>query len=106
MLQAVPVDLPVRDDTDDDLLGTSQDRAEELSAPFRRHLLRVVQQPERPHLVVAQTAVVEQDAGHHQRPRQRAATGLVRAGDEPRAQLAVVPKELLAGAQRHGRENS
>src|SRR6185503_13630126 len=51
---------------------------------------------------VAQAAVVEQDARDDQRACEAAATRFVRAGDEARAELAVEPEELLAGAQRHG----
>jgi hypothetical protein len=35
--------------------------------------------------MVAQASVVQQDARDDERPRQRAAAGLVGAGDEPRA---------------------
>src|SRR5262249_47219883 len=61
---------------------------------------------ERPGLVVAQGPVVEQHACHDQWPCQAAAAGLVRARDEARAELAVEPQQLLAGAERHGREDS
>jgi len=40
---------------------------------------------QRPHAVVTQTSVVQQHARDDERPGQRAAAGLVGAGDEPRA---------------------
>ena len=102
-MEAVPVDLAVRNHKDDDLLSARDHRAEQRLPAVGRDLLRVVQQCERAHLVVAQAAVVEQHAGDDEWPREAAATGLVRAGHEACAELAVEPQELLAGAERHGR---
>jgi hypothetical protein len=53
--------------------------------------------------VVAEAAVVEQDAGHDEWPSETAPTGLVGARHETCAELAIEPQELLAGAERHGR---
>jgi hypothetical protein len=64
------VDLPVWNHPDNDLLRAPQHGVEELLAPLRRALLRVVEESERPHLVVTETAVVEQDARDHQRARE------------------------------------
>ena len=89
--------VAVRDHAHDDLLGAAEHGVEELLAPLRRALLRVVQERERPHLVVAQTAVVEQDARDDERAGETAPSGLVGARDEPRAELPVELQELLAG---------
>ena len=102
-MQAVAVDLPVRDHAHDDLLSAAEDGAEQRLTPLRGHLLGVVQQSERAYLVVAQAAVVQQDPRYDEWPGKRAAPGLVRAGDEPRAEPAVEPQESLAGTERHGR---
>src|SRR5581483_5560386 len=82
-------------------LGAPDDRVEQLLAALVRALLRVVEEGERPDTVVPKAAVVEQDAGDDERARERAAPCLVRAGDEPRTELAVEPEELLAGALVH-----
>ena len=47
--------------------------------------------------MVAQRAVVEQDARDDERAGERAAPRLVRAGDEARAEAAIEAQELLAG---------
>ena len=80
-MQAVAVDRAVRDHPHDHLLGAAHDSVEELFAALRRALLRVVEEPERPDLVVAQTAVVQQHSGDDQRPRQTASPRLVSARD-------------------------
>jgi len=49
------------------------------------------------YLVLAQRAVVEQHARDDERPGERPAARLVRAGDEPRPELAVEREELAAG---------
>src|SRR5204863_1941190 len=105
-VQAVPVDLARRDNADDHLLRTSDHGTEELLALRGRALLRVVQERERPDAVVAQTLVVEQHARDDERPRERPATRLVRAGDEPRTELPVELEEPLPGPASHGREHS
>src|SRR5207253_10212182 len=69
-------------------------------------LLRVVQAGERAHLVVTELGVVEQDAGHEQRPGERPPPRLVGAGDEARPELAVELEQLPSGASRHGSEHS
>ena len=78
---------------------------EELLAPLLRALLRVVEIRERPHLVLAERAVVEQDACDDERSRERAAPRLVDAGHEPRPELPVESQEPLAGPL-HPREDS
>src|SRR4051794_18869712 len=105
-MEAVPVDLPVRDHADDDLLGARDHGAEQRLPALGRDLLRVVQQRERAHLVVAQAAVVEQHAGHDEWPRQTAATRLVRPGHEACAELAVEPQELLPELSATAAEDS
>jgi hypothetical protein len=68
------------------------------------HLLRVVEERERPDRVVAQTLVVEEDARGDERPGQAAAAGLVRARDEADAETAVEGEQLAARPAdgRHG----
>ncbi len=105
-MEAVPVDLPVRDDPDDHLLGAGDHGMEELLAALGCALLRVVQVAERPHLVVAETAVVQEDARNDQRAGKAAAPGLVGAGNKARAELSVEPEELLSGPHRHGGEDT
>ena len=105
-MQSDAVDLAVRDDADDDLLGAADHCVEERFPPLRRALLRIVEVSERTYLVVSETAVVEEHAGDDERPREAAATRLVGPGHEARAELAVEPQELRAGAGRHAREDS
>jgi hypothetical protein len=84
-MQPVRVDLAGRDRSYRNLRATRQDSPKQLLAPGGRELFRVVQQSQRPHAMVAQTSVVQKDARDDERPCQRAAPGLVGAGDEPRA---------------------
>jgi hypothetical protein len=51
--------------------------------------------------MLLEARVVEEHAGDDERPCERAATGLVGAGDEARPELAVESEELLAG-RLHG----
>src|SRR5262249_6305069 len=97
LVQAVAVDLPLRNDADLDALRTTEDAPEQLLTLLGRALLRVVEQPERPHLVIAEAAVVEQHPGDDERPGERPTTGLVRPRDQPGAELPVELQELLAG---------
>ena len=80
----------------------ADDGAEEILPALGRALLRVVEEAERPDAMVAQRAVVEQDARHDQRPGERAAPRLVRAGDETCAEASIEAQELLAGPLLHG----
>jgi hypothetical protein len=57
-------------------------------------LFGVVEHAERPAVAHRQPLVVDQHPGGDQRPRERAAPGLIGAGDEPRAQLAVELEQL------------
>jgi len=100
-VQPVSVDLARRNHTYGDLLGAADDRPEELLPPLAGDLLGVVQQRERPHTVVAEAAVVEQDTRDDERPRQRAASRLVGARDEACAEPAVEREQLLADRARH-----
>ena len=99
-MEAVAVDRAGRDHADDDLLRAGQHGVEELLAPLGRALLRVVQEPERADAVVAQRAVVEEDARDDQRPRERPAPGLVDPGDVAGAEAPIEAEEALAGARR------
>ena len=58
-------------------------------------LLRVVQERQRPDPVTAERGVVEQHARDDERPRERAAPGLVRPRDEPHVEPAVEAEESL-----------
>src|SRR2546422_7470717 len=105
---SLPHDLRMagRDYAYDDLLGTTEHRIEQLLAPLGRALLRVVEEAERPHLVVLQAAVVEENSRDDERACETAASRLIGAGDQSGAQLPIEAEELLAGAQRHGREDT
>ena len=104
-VQAVPVDVGARDDADADPRRAADHCAEELLALLRRDLLGVVQGRERPHPMVAEALVVEQDARDDERPRERAATRLVGARDEARTEPAIEREELLTGRARHDVED-
>jgi hypothetical protein len=88
-VEAVPVDLAVRDDAHRDSFGAADDGAEELLPPLRGALLRVVEESERADAVIAQRAVVEEDAGDDERACERPASRLVGPGDEPRAKASI-----------------
>src|SRR6476646_7014236 len=96
-VQAVAVDVAGRDHAHGDALRARDDGAEEVLAPLRRALLRVVEKAERPDAVVAQRAVVEENARHDERAGERAAPRLVGAGDEARAEASIEAQEPLAG---------
>jgi hypothetical protein len=84
-MEPVRVDLARRHRTYRNLRAASEHGAEQLLAPGGCQLLGVVEERERPHAMIAQALVVEENARDEKRPRQRAAAGLVGAGDEPRA---------------------
>ena len=71
-----------------------------------RDLLRVVQGRERPDARAAQRVVVEEDAGDDERPCERPAPRLVRARDEPHAELAIESEEALAAGSSHAAEST
>ena len=91
-MQALPVDHAGREDVHRDALGAGENGAVELLAGLGPDLLRIVQERQRAHAVVAEAPVVEQHAGDDQRPCQRPAARLVGAGDEPAAERAVEPE--------------
>ena len=82
------------------LVAIRDDRPEEPFAEVRVELLRVVQQAERGRAPAAQLAVVEQDAGCDQGPREAAAARLVRPGDVPDAEPAIEGDQLAPAARR------
>ena len=88
-MEADAVDLGRRDRANDDPLRAAEHGAVELLALARLHCFESFRQRERPHAVVAQHRVVEQHAGHDERPGERPAPRLVGACDEARAELAV-----------------
>ena len=67
-MQAVTIDRVRRDDPNRDPLSAADDGPKELLPLGRRDLLGVVQQSERAHAVVAEAAVVEEDARDDQWP--------------------------------------
>ena len=97
-MEPVAVDHRGREHPHRDPLGTGDDRAVELVPRVGVDLLRVVQEGERSHPVVAQARVVEQDARDDERPREWPAARLVRSGHEPAAGRPVEPEQLLARA--------
>ncbi len=99
-MQALSIDLGRRDRLHRDLRRAAEHRAEELLALFRAHLLRVVQKGERPDAVVSEELVVQKDAGDYERTGERAAPGLVSAGDEASAELSVEPQQPLGRLRR------
>ncbi len=101
-MEPVAVDLARRDDPDA-RCGSAQPTTARKSSSrssgatcFESFRLR-----ERPDAMVAQARVVEQDAGDDERAGERAASGLVGARDEPRAEPPVEAEEPLTAATRH-----
>ena len=70
LVEAVAVDVGAGDDADADPGGAADDRAKELLALGGRDLLRVVERRERANAVIPEALVVQQHAGHHERPCQ------------------------------------
>ena len=97
-MQAAPVDLVRGNDAHHDSLGAADDGAVEVVAPSDGTCFESFRIRERPDAVFAQARVVEQHSGDDERAGERAAAGLVRSRDEPRAELPVEPEQLLAGA--------
>ena len=106
LVQSVAVDVAGRDRAHDDLLRAAEHGVEELLAPVLGALLRVVQIRERPHAVLFQRRVVEEDACDDERPRERSPPRLVDTGDIPRAQLSVETQEPLAGPLHSGESSA
>jgi len=96
----VAVDDGRREDPNGDTLGASEDGPVELIARGGIDLLGVVEERERPHAVVAETVVVEEDARDDEWAGQRPSPGLVGPGHQANAEPAVVPEQLLAGLLR------
>ena len=67
-MQAVTIDRVRRDNANGDPLSAADDGTKQLLALGRRDLLGVVQQSKRAHAVVAEAAVVEEDARNDQWP--------------------------------------
>ena len=70
LVETVPVDVGARDDADADPGSAADDGAEELLALGGRDLLRVVERRERSNAMIPEAFVVQQHAGHHERPRE------------------------------------
>ena len=84
-MEAMCIDFARGHGTNGHLRRAGEHGAEELLAFCGTKLLRVIQERERPHAVVAEALVVEQHTRDDERPGQRAPARLVRAGDEARA---------------------
>src|SRR5262249_33562060 len=79
VVEAVSVDVRRRDDAYGYAFRARDDSVEQLLAAIVRALLRVVEEGERPDAVLAERAVVEQNAGNDERACERSASSLVRA---------------------------
>ena len=88
-METVPVDHRRREDPNRDPRRAAENHPVELLAPRRVDLLRVVQERERPDLVVAKALEVEQHAGDDERPCERPAPRLVGPGDEADAEAPI-----------------
>jgi hypothetical protein len=62
-------------------------------------LLGVVEASERPAVAERQALEVEEDGGGYERPGERAAPGLVSAGDEPTAEAPIKGEEAPTGSR-------
>ena len=103
-VEAVPIDRAHGDDPDAD---RGRARSDGLVQPFTlldRDLLRVVQERERTDARAAQRVVVEEDAGDDEWPCERTPPRLIRARDEPHAELAIESEEALAAGSSHAAE--
>jgi hypothetical protein len=56
--------------------------------------------------MLAEGAVVEQDAGDDERSGERTAPGFIRSGNKPHAEAAVEPEELLARSLLHAHDDT
>src|SRR5205085_10109641 len=88
------------------LLRATEHGVEELLASILRTLLRVVEIRERPHAMLLQRRVVEEDARDDERSRERSASRLVDTGDEACAELAVESQKPLAGPLHSGESSA
>ena len=105
-MEAVPIDRTDGHDPDADRGRARSDGLVQHLALLDRDLLRVVQRGERPDARAAQRVVVEEHAGDDERPRERAASRLVRARDEAHAELAIESEEALAAGSSHAAEST
>jgi hypothetical protein len=105
-VEPCPVDLAGGDDPDADPCRAADHGAEELLSRGRGDLLRVVQERERPYPRPAEVLVVEEHACDDERTGERAATGLVRTGNEPHPEAAIEREKSLAAASRHAAEDN
>ena len=105
-MEPVTVDLARWDGPHHDPLCAAQHRAEERPRARPRCTVssRSGKRAAGPHGRAASRS--RAGPGDEQRPSQRPASGLVGAGDEAGAELAIELKELPAGASSHGREDS
>jgi hypothetical protein len=100
------VDLARRHDSHADRRRACGDGLEQHLTLLRGHLLRVVQRGERANARTTQQLVVEEHPGHHERPCERSATGLVGPGNEAGTETSIEPEETLAGGSSHAAENT
>ena len=97
-VQAPRVDSADAADRDRDLRSRPDHHRVEGLALLGGALLGVVEVAEGAAIAHAEALVIEQNAGGHQRPGERPAAGLVGAGDEPAAELAVELEQLRGPA--------
>ncbi len=89
-MQTRAVDLESRNDSNADLRGTAEHRAEERLALFGGNLLGVVQPGKRTDPGPVERLVVEEHPGNDERPCEGAATCLVGARDIPDTEAPVM----------------
>ena len=88
-VETVAVDHSRRNYANGDARRAAGHRTEKLLTMSRRELLRIVEEPERPHAVLAQALVVEEHGRGDERSSQTATAGLVCTCDEAHAETAV-----------------
>jgi hypothetical protein len=96
-VQAAFVDSSRATRGDSDARRCREHERKERLAVLRVVHLRVVELRERAHLAAIEALVVEQDRGCYERAGEAAATCLVRAGDEARAQRPVEAEQPRRG---------
>jgi hypothetical protein len=105
-MESVAVDDTGRDHADGDAGRAARDRPKEDLSGLWSDLLGIVEQPERPHAVVTQALVVEEDRGRDEGACEASTSCLVGARDEADAEPTVECEELAAGAAYHAPHNS
>jgi hypothetical protein len=100
-VKTVTVDHAWRDDADRDPRRTACNRTKKSLALGGRHLLGVVQKPERADTMVAQAFIVEEDRRGDERARETPSTRLVGAREKADPDASVEGEELSSGTAHH-----